>query len=722
MKQNKIKAQKGIIKNLFHKIRRELFLIFIALTTLVIFIPIFTYTFFAKDLSSTTAIMNRNNTGVILYDRNGTEFFKFYEAKYKKSVPLSSIPMHVRQSVIVAEDKDFYTHPGFSIKAMIAAVLADIRERNLSYGGSTITQQLVKSSLLTPEKDFLRKYQEIVLAQEIERRYSKEQILEMYLNSVYFGEGAFGIEAASQTYFGKNTKDINVAEASILAGLLSAPSRYSPISGDDNLSRKRQLYVLSELKEEGFIGEDEYKKAVNTKITYAKESKGFPYKAPHFALMVKEALSKEYGEEQIARSGFKIYTTLDLSWQAFAENIVKKQVENLAASNVSNGAAVVIDSKTGEVRVLVGSHDWFDTTNGKINMATTPRQPGSSFKPIIYADALEKRIISPATVLKDQPTTFQKTYKPENYDKKFRGQVLVRRALANSLNVPSVEVMQKLGVEEGLEYAKKLGISTLKDPSNYGLSLVLGSGEVPLIEMTNAYATLANGGSRNSLTLINRIEDKRGKIIYSHSPKPEKVIDEAAAFIISSILSDNVTRREAFGSALDTPGIAAAVKTGTSENYRDSLTLGYTPEIAVGVWVGNNDNQEMTKVAGSLGAAPIWKSLITKFHEYTAPSKFTPPDGVLRLAICKSNGLLARSATSSATTEYFIEGTQPTRACSTSLNPRRQALDQRRKQEEEVFIRRSVPEEEAGKRVERGIKKTQEIIDNVENKIKKNKD
>jgi 1A family penicillin-binding protein len=717
------KSQKNVLKKLLHRIRRELFLIFVALATFAIFIPVFTYIFFAKDLSTTTAIMNRNSTGVILYDRNGTEFFKFYEAKYKKSVPLTMLPKHVKDAVIVAEDREFYRHPGFSIKAIIGAVIADIKERDLAYGGSTITQQLVKSSLLKPEKDFLRKYQEIILAQEIERRYTKDQILEMYLNSVYFGEGAFGIEAASLTYFGKPAKDLNLSEASMLAGLLTAPSSLSPLSGDEELARKRQQYVLNELKEERLISENEYKNALNTKLTYTSEGTGFPYKAPHFALMVKAALDDEYGEEQIARSGFKIYTTLDLSLQEYAENEVKKQVENLKASNVTNGAATVIDPKTGEVLVVVGSHDWFDDTNGKVNMATTPRQPGSSFKPIIYADALEKRIISPASVLKDQPTTFQKTYKPENYDKKFRGQVLVRRSLANSLNVPSVEIMQKLGVEEGLEYAKKLGITTLEDPSQYGLSLVLGSGEVPLIEMTNAYATFANGGQKNPITMIKKIEDKRGKTVYSYTPRPEPVIEKGAAFLISSILSDSPARREVFGTALDTPGIQAAVKTGTSENYRDSLTLGYTPEVAVGVWVGNNDNKAMEKVAGSLGAAPIWKAIITKFHQTTKPSRFVPPEGVVQLSICKTNGLLAKTATSAATAEFFLDGTQPTRICTWNTAPRRQASEQVNGVSDQDSIRRRV--REAAERVQnenKEIKDADEIIKEVEENMKKDKE
>ena len=645
------------IKKIFWYLSQEFALIGVSLLAILVFIPIFTYSYFAKDIATTSGIMNRNNTGLILYDRNGKEFFKFYEAKFTEHVPLSKVPNHVRQAVIVAEDKDFYSHPGFSFHSIIAAAVANIREGDLSYGGSTITQQLVKNSLLNPKKDFLRKYEEFVLAQEIERRYTKDQILEMYLNSVYFGEGAFGIESASQTYFGKSVDSLDVSEAALLAGLLTAPARLSPLSGDLKASMQRREYVLYELFDEGYISKDAFIKEQGRTLSFAKVNNGFPYKAPHFALYVRDRLIEEYGEEEIARSGFKVYTTLDLTMQAYAQEVVREQVQALSDSNVTNGAAVVLDPKSGEVLAMVGSTDWSHPRWGKVNMALAPRQPGSSFKPIIYADAIDKRIITPATILLDKKTTFPTNYTPKNYDNRFRGPVTVRRALANSLNVPAVAVMQKVGVREGLAAAERFGISTLSEPSNYGLSLVLGSGEVPLLEMTTAYAVFANNGRLVPETVIQRIENKEGQTIFEHEASPRQVIDEDTAFLISSILADPNARREVFGNIL-TINRPAAVKTGTSEDYRDSLTIGYTPELVVGVWVGNNDNQPMGRIAGSTGAAPIWRSLMMSFSESNTARTFQPTDGVVTTAICNR-----QVASGSARTEYFIAGTEPYRTC-----------------------------------------------------------
>lgn len=610
--------------------------------------------------------MNKNNSGVIFVDRKDRVFFQFYEARYETDVPIAQIPQQLKQAVIVAEDKEFYSHPGFSVKGIFGALVANFRKKDLGYGGSTITQQLVKINLLNPQRNFLRKYQELVLAQELERRYTKDEILEMYVNSVYFGEGATGVEEAAKTYFGKSAKDVTLNQAAFLAGLLTAPSELSPISGDVEKAIKRRDFILKKMVDEQYISPEQQSFAMKTPMNFDFELKKIRYRAPHFALMVKDELIKKYGEEQVARSGFKVYTTLDLDWQEYAEQTVKKQVENLRPNNVSNGAAVVMDSKTGEVRALVGSKDWYDDKLGKLNMAIAPRQPGSSFKPIVYIAALERHLITNATVLHDQPIIYQTTvgpYSPKNYDGKFRGLVLTRRALANSLNVPSVEVMSKVGVSNTLEMAKRLGISTLKDPSNYGLSLVLGSGEVTLIELTNAYATFANQGKKNDITLLTKIEDKFGHIVYRYRPKNEPVLDPAYPFLIASILSDNNTRREAFGNALTT-NRTAAVKTGTTEDYRDSLTLGFTPTLTIGVWVGNNDTQPMDRVAGSLGAAPIWKELLEKFLADTPSESFEIPSTIVKESICKESGLLARTtSTSSATIEYFIQGTEPTRPC-----------------------------------------------------------
>lgn len=633
-------------------------------------IPFITYVFFAKDLQSEEGIMNKKNTGVVLLDRNDKPFYTFYEGSLREHVPLSDISPFAKQAVVTAEDKNFYLHPGISFTSMLAALLADIKHQSLAYGGSTITQQLVKNSLLTPDKDFLRKYQEIILAYELERRYSKDKILEMYLNSVYFGEGAFGIEDASLTYFGKSSRDLTLSEATLLASLLPAPSMLSPISGDGDSARRRQEKILISMIELGFITNEQKELALLENLSYTTISENLNTRAIHFALMVKNSLIEQFGEEQVARSGYKVKTTLDLDKQEFAELTVQKHVEQLKKNTVTNGAVVVENPKTGEILALVGSKNWYEDKYGKVNVATSLRSPGSAFKPIVYAAALENKTITPASILEDSPITYKpgdsevdQPYTPLDYDRRFRGKVLVRRALVNSLNIPTVEVLHKIGLNRVINFARKLGFSTLKDPTNYGLSFALGAAEVKLVELTHAYSAFANRGELPDQALILSITDKYGREIYKFEPKYFPVLDSGVAFQVSSILSDNITRAEVFGSALNISR-QAAVKTGTAEDYRDALTIGYTPSLLVGVWVGNNDGTPMDRIAGSLGAAPIWKDLMEQFLKNTPIEKFEPPGEVKALSICKSNGLLLRdkSATSSAV-EYFLAGTEPTKYC-----------------------------------------------------------
>lgn len=654
-------------KSFFKIARYQLFVAFMAIIGFLAIVPVFTYIYFIQDLESKESIMNRNNTGIILLDKNKQPFFTFNEASNKTYLPISEIPDHMQQAVISVEDKEFYKHEGFSIKALLGALIADIKKQELAYGGSTITQQLVKNSLLSSQKSFLRKYQEIVLAQEVERRYSKDEILEMYLNSVYFGEGAFGVEEASKRYFGKPVKEISVAESALLASLLPSPTALSPLNGSKESALERQKFVLDNMQEQGYLTSEQKQQAKEQRLVFKEvDDSNLNKMGVHFALLVKEELIKRYGEEYVSRSGFRVTTTLDLEWQKYAESTVAQQVEVLKRNRVSNGSAVVIDAQTGEIRVLVGSKNWQDGQFGKVNVAISDRQPGSSFKPIIYSLALEKRIITPSTILKDQPTTFKTDggpdYKPKNYDGTFRGNVLPRRALANSLNIPSVEIMSKVGVTQALEYTNNLGLTTLKDPSQYGLSLVLGAGEVKLLELTNVYATFANQGRKNEPTLISEIEDKYGETIYQYQPKNEQVLSEETAFIISSFLSDNRARQEVFGNSL-TVSRPAAVKTGTTEDYRDAWTMGFTPDIAVGVWVGNNDGKQMDQVAGSMGAAPIWKLLIEKFSIGTPVKQFTMPSGVSSVTVCSNNGGRVSEATSSGYSEFYIRGTEPTIVC-----------------------------------------------------------
>ena len=651
-----------ILKEVYTTFKPGIFAAILGILGLLLLVPVVTYILFAKDLGSKESIMNRNDAGVTLLDRNNKPFFTFYQAKQKTFVPLSTIPKSMQQAVVASEDREFYQHPGFSLRGIVRSVFTDIKAGGLSSGGSTLTQQLVKNALLNPKKNFLRKYQEIVLAAEIERRYSKNEILEMYLNSVYFGEGAFGVEQAAEIYFGIHAQDLSLAQSALLVGLLPAPSSYSPISNGIAIAKNRQKIVLDKMISEHYITSTEAAQAEQTELQFQGKKEELNLIAPHFALMVKQYLIDQYGEGVVARSGFKVKTTLNLDWQKYAEQVVENQVKRLAVDKVSNGAAVVMDPKTGEVMALVGSHDWYDTENGKVNMATQPRQPGSSFKPLVYAAALDQKFITPGSILMDETHTFPGGYTPHDYDNKNRGPVLVRRALANSLNIPAVEVMEKVGVDQAIEYGKHFGITTLADSSNYGLSMVLGAAEVPLIEMTDAYAVFAANGFRHPVQYILSIQDKNGKNIYQEQTKEETVIPSSVSYIISSILSDNNARLEEFGTALNISR-PAAVKTGTTENYRDALTIGYTPSLVVGVWVGNNDNSSMDRVAGSLGAAPIWKSLMEHFLAGTKVETFEKPSDIVAINICKERGLLVKDATTSAQLENFIRGTEPTQLC-----------------------------------------------------------
>lgn len=672
------------VNKLLHFLRLLLYYGFFTITATLALLPLQTHYQYASDLSSLNNLRNKKDTGLILLDRKDRPFFSFYSPRLREEIALSDIPKHTQQAIISIEDKDFYKHFGFSPKSILRAAVINFQEKDLKYGASTITQQLAKNSLLTPEKSLIRKYKEIVLASEIESKYSKDQILESYLNSAYFGRGAFGVNEAAKAYFEKQAKQLSLVESAFLASLLPSPSSFLA-NEDYNQIQKRINLILQKMLEQKYISKKDADEAGKQKIKLAITNGGLNSHAPHFALMVRDQLMEKYGEEDLIQSGFKVKTSLDLDFQKFAEKAVAKQVDNLKKNNVSNGAAVVIDPKTGEILALVGSVDWFDDSFGKVNIALSERPAGSAFKPIVYVRAFEKRLITPATILQDSPTTFanfdEKTffdsfpskdaairflstdqnafYKPQNYDRRFRGAVTVRRALANSLNVPSVEVMKKLGVDDVVRFASKIGITTLKETGNYGLSFVLGTAEVRLLELANFYATLANEGLYNDPTAILSIEDKYGKIIYEYQPQNKRLIDDKDAFLITSILSDNLTRKEIFGDAL-TINRTAAVKTGTTEDFKDAWTLGYTPSVAVGVWVGNNFGEKMDNVAGSLGAAPIWKALMSEFLKEKSIEDFKIPDGIMKQNYCLFN---KEGKISVVIIEYFIKGTEPKNNC-----------------------------------------------------------
>lgn len=639
-------------------------ILFISLFILLILILIgaVTWVVFATTLSNKDSVMNRNKTGVTLLDRNGKAFYTFYNAHSNTYVALKDIAPIAQKAVIASEDKDFYKHPGFSLAGIGRAIWNAVSGGQ--GGGSTITQQLVKNALLSQDQNLLRKYQEIILSVEIERRYTKDEILEMYLNSAYFGEGAFGIEDAAKAYFGKPAKDLSTAQASMLIGLLPAPSAYSPISGNAQYAKDRQKYVLGRMQEDGYITSAEQQSAYSEQLTYNPQPTDTNVQAPHFALMVKQALEDKYGQELIARSGYKVKTTLNLDWQGQAEAAVAKQVNALASNKVSNGAAVAIDPKTGEVLALVGSKDWNDTIFGKVNMATATRQPGSSFKPVVYGTGIEQRDLTAATIFDDKLTDFN-GYEPHNYTGRFYGKVSARFALANSLNIPAVLALQKVGIQPVLTQAKAMGITTLTDtPEHYGLPLALGSGQVKLIELTNVYAAFANAGKHNDIQTILSIEDKNNHEIFTSKPQNSTVISEQTSYIISSMLSDNNARAPTFGSSLNlSGGRPAAVKTGTTEDYRDALTIGYTPSLVIGVWIGNNDNTPMSSVAGSSGSGPIWKQLMQQFLNGTPNEQFKQPSGVVAQQVCTSTEAIASTTGTNTFTEYFRASNIPSARC-----------------------------------------------------------
>ena len=632
--------------------------------------PLLTYAYYANAISDPNRLMNYNNTGVVLLDKDGKDFYSFGTANRGDRLPLDQISDYTEKALISAEDKNFYEHGGFSFISIIGALYANLLSGDgTAYGGSTLTQQLAKNTLLSSNQTFLRKYQELTVALAIEQTYSKDEILDMYLNSVYYGEGSFGIKAAAEKYYGKAAADLNLAESTMLIGLLPAPSAYSPISGNPEYAKERQATVLSRMVDNKAVTQAEADAAKAQVLAYAPQGEGTNGTAPHFAELVLDELYKDYGEERVARSGFRVKTTLDPALQKSATDAVDNQIGYIQRNGGSNAAVVAIDPTTGEVRALVGSADYDNTDFGKVNMATTARQPGSSIKPLYYTEALQRNVITPATILKDQPTDFG-GYAPLNADRRFRGNVTVRNAISQSLNVPSVEVMQKLGVANSVDALQRLGISTIDDSTDYGLSLALGSAEAKLTDMTNAYAAFANSGNQHEMTTITEIDDKFEKQIFKKNAQAAKqVMGENASFLISDILNDESARAPIFGSSLNTNGYDVAVKTGTTDEARDAWTIGYAKQLAVGVWVGNNDNAPMNN-GGAGMAGPIWRNTIMAGLKGQANQPFVAPAGVERLTICRSNGLRAVGGGTDGTyQEYFARSAEPTGTCDVPKPP-----------------------------------------------------
>lgn len=569
------------------------------------------------------------------YDRNGKLLYRLYEGRNRTLVTLNEIPKFLIEATIATEDKNFYHHFGFDPVAVVRATYANIVEGRRE-GASTITQQLIKNSLLSPEKTFQRKFKELILAFWAERVYSKNEILQMYFNETPYGGPTWGIEAAAQTYFGKSTKDLTLSESAFLAGLPASPTEFSPYGSRPELAKDRQTLVLTRMMEEGYITEEERNNAASEELQLKPPINNIL--APHFVFFVKDYLSQKYGNRVVSQGGLKVTTTLDLSLQEDVEKIVRESIDSLAGLNVKNGAAMVTDPRTGQILSMVGSRDYYYPGFGNFNAATALRQPGSSIKPITYATAFKKGF-SPGNTILDTPVTFKNAwgspYTPVNYDGTFKGPVSIRTALGSSLNIPAVKLLATVGLDSMIQTARDMGITTFTDTKNYGLSLTLGGGATKMVEMMGVYGTLSQMGTLNPPTPIIKLTDSSGNTLEEYKPSGRNVLEDGIAYLVTDILSDNEARRLAFGpnSLLNIPGIA--VKTGTSDNKRDNWTFGYSPDFVVGVWVGNPDNSPMNPqlTSGITGAAPIWNKITKTMLSKYPSTDFTRPSGVSEVIV-----------------------------------------------------------------------------------------
>lgn len=638
-----------------------------------IILTVFLFIWYGKDLPQPGKLIEAPlGESTRIYDRKGKLLYSVYQDQNRTYVKLSEIPKPVRQATISIEDKDFYENQGFSVTGLIRGLVIDPILRQRITGGSTITQQLVKNVLLSSERTIPRKIKELILSIQVDRRYSKDQILEMYLNDVPYGGTAIGVEAASETYFGKNVKDVSLGEAAFLAGLPQSPSVYSPFSGN-KYYLDRTKAVLNQMVREKYITKEDSEKAYSHIKNYKFSQRNTSIRAPHFVMYVRSVLAERFGDQAVENGALQVITTLDYDIQKEAEKIVKEEIDKLKGFNVGNGSAVVMDPKTGEILAMVGSKDYFDEDNdGNFNVAIARRQPGSSLKPVMYAQAFEKGYTA-ATLVMDVKTEFpagpfQPMYIPVNYDGKYRGPVHVRHALGNSLNIPAVKMLARVGIRDTMDLAYEMGIEnwepTSDSLSDVGLSLVLGGREVSLLEETTAYSVFANEGVRHDPISILKVEDAKGKKLFEFKKSGGiRVLSEDVSYLISHILSDNSARSAVFGpsSYLNIPGRAVAVKTGTTDEKRDNWTVGYTPSFVVGVWVGNNDNTPMNQAisSGVTGASPIWNRIMNHTLKGKANQAFSKPDGIIEVTIDALGGGLPKDGQPTRV-EQFIKGTEPT--------------------------------------------------------------
>ena len=637
------------------------------------------FLYYAKDLPDPNKLLERQvPESTKIFARDGQLLYEIHGEIKRTLINLDQIPNSAKQAAIAIEDKDFYKHGGISITGIVRSVITDILQLKKSQGGSTLTQQFVKNAILSRNKSFDRKIREIILSLAIESRFSKDEILKLYFNEIPYGRNAYGIEAASQTYFNKSAKDLTLAESAYLAAMTQAPTFYNPLGPNRQTLDTRKNYVLKLMREQGYVTQAQEKEAQGQKIAFSEIKTGIL--APHFTLMVQGYLADKFGEKTLQEGGLKVYTTLDLRLQQVAEEAVKKGVEkNSKTYNGHNAALVAIDPKTGQILAMVGSKDYFGKpepagcTPGKnclfepnFNAATSPRQPGSSFKPYVYVTAFGKEFkYSPASMLIDVTTNFgkfaDKDYVPQNYDGKEHGVLSMRQALAGSINIPAVKTLSLVGVENAVQTARNLGITS--PMADCGLSLVLGGCEVKLLDHVAAFSVFANGGVKNEKTFILKIEDKQGNVLEEYQNNPKVVLDPQAVYDLVNILSDNDARSFIFGSnsPLILPDRAVAAKTGTSQKWHDGWTIGFTPSLTAGVWVGNNDGTFLKEKAdGVVVATPIWNQFMQEALKDKPKEDFSIPPEIKQVVVDAVSGKLPTEYTPSTKTEIFADYAVPT--------------------------------------------------------------
>lgn len=631
--------------------------------------------------------------------RDGRLLYEIMDPAGKRhtTLPLRDIPLPLQQAIVATEDASFYTNPGVDPVGILRALWINLTGGEVLAGGSTITQQVARNMLLDPqeraERTLTRKLRESILAWRLAQAYTKDEILELYLNQTYFGHLAYGVEAAAQTYFGKSARDLDLAEAALIAGLPQAPSLYDPLLYPE-AAQARQAVVLELMVKQGYLTPEAAQLAQAEPLQFA--STAFPIEAPHFVFSVWNRLEQKYGPD-VLYSGLVVTTTLDLDLTRAAERSVRYHLAQIAADrdgpdhHATDAALVALDPRTGQVLAMVGSPDYFNAPiSGAINMALAPRQPGSAIKPITYAAAFSPELCqglgagdqgpapnpqapgpcpwTAATMILDVRTAFVTkegfSYVPQNYDRAFHGPVSAREALAASLNVPAVIALEHVGLPTLIRLAGRLGLTTLSDADRFGLALTLGGGEVRLLDLTSAFGVFANGGLRLEPSLILQVTDARGNRLETWHPRPgERVLDERVAYLITDILSDNDARGGTFGfNSVLQIGRPAAVKTGTTQDYRDNWTVGYTPELAVGVWVGNADHSPMVNLSGVSGAGPIWHDFMREALAGKPETPFVQPPGLMRAEVCVPSGLLPTPLCPRTRMELFLEGTAPTQA------------------------------------------------------------